>query len=115
MSRGINAKDELIAHIDGRPVKCIHLHGREYNYDEKKAPSMFLPVGHTQEQFDQFVAVLDVEYDNGYGGQNLYGHIWYVDGTWSERGEYDGSEWWDYKTAPELPEGLDQLTLGHLV
>lgn len=106
---------EILQHIEGRPVKCIHLHGRESWDPEEKGPAMFLPIGYTQEQFEQFLAVLNVHYDSGYGGQNLFGHIWYMDGTWSERGEYDGSEWWDHKYAPELPEGLDQLTLGQLV
>jgi hypothetical protein len=50
--------------------------------------------------------MLDFNYDNGYGGQELYGTIWYVDGTWSERGEYDGSEWWDYREVPEVPSYL---------
>ena len=31
---------------------------------------------------------IDKEYDDGYGGQELYGTIWYKDGTWSTRGEY---------------------------
>mgnify|MGYP000630626643 CR=1 FL=1 len=51
---------------------------------------------------------LDFEYDSGYGGQNLFGTIWYEDGTWSERGEYDGSEWWEHRERPQIPEELDR-------
>lgn len=47
---------------------------------------------------------LDFEYDEGYGIQQLYGYIWYADGSWSERAEYDGSEWWEHKVCPPLPE-----------
>ena len=43
---------------------------------------------------------LNIEYDDGYGGQELYGTIVFNDGTWLERGEYDGSEWWAYKNTP---------------
>ena len=44
---------------------------------------------------------LDVEYDSGFGTQELFGYIWYVDGSWSEREEYEGSEWWCHKVKPE--------------
>lgn len=46
---------------------------------------------------------LNVKYDNGYGGQELFGTIWYADGTWSSREEYDGSEWWRHNKCPKLP------------
>jgi len=48
--------------------------------------------------------LLDVEYDNGFGSQELFGTIWYADGTWSSREEYDGSEYWGYHKCPELPK-----------
>lgn len=54
----------------------------------------------------KFLRSLNFEYDNGYGGQELYGTIWYDDGSWSERGEYDGSEWWEHKKCPEYPVEL---------
>ena len=50
-----------------------------------------------------------MDYDSGYGSQQLFGTIWYKDGTWSTRGEYDGSEWWKYNSCPELPKLLDRL------
>jgi len=46
------------------------------------------------------LALLDREYDDGFGGQELDGTIVFKDGTWLERGEYDGSEWWEYKCKP---------------
>ena len=30
--------------------------------------------------------------------------IVFEDGTWLERGEYDGSEWWEYKQKPTLEQ-----------
>ena len=41
-----------------------------------------------------------IEYDSGYGVQYLYGVVVFNDGTWLERGEYDGAEWWQYKKTP---------------
>lgn len=44
-----------------------------------------------------------VDYDDGYGGQELFGTIWLKDGSWYERAEYDGSEWWVHRVCPPLP------------
>jgi hypothetical protein len=41
-----------------------------------------------------------LEYDSGYGLQELDGVIVIKDGTWFQRGEYDGSEWWEYMVTP---------------
>ena len=43
---------------------------------------------------------LDFEYSEGYGAQELFGLVLFNDGSWLERGEYDGSEWWEYKKTP---------------
>lgn len=44
----------------------------------------------------------NTQIDSGYGAQELFGYIWYNDGTWSERAEYDGAEWWEHKIAPNF-------------
>ena len=91
----INAKEELIKHIKDRQVKFVYIHfGKDFALDEQKIFS-----GKLGEVFP----MLNFSYDNGYGWQYLYGTIWYEDGTWSERGEYDGSEWWEHRQCPEIP------------
>lgn len=47
---------------------------------------------------------LDFTYDSGYGTQKLFGVVFFNDNTWLDRGEYDGSEWWDYITTPTLEQ-----------
>ncbi len=96
----INARFEFLEHIQNRQsaVKCAQI----AMYDD--GPRFFLKVGYSPEQFSHFVQTLDFTYYNGYGGQELFGTIWYSDGTWSEREEYDGSEWWEYRSCPEVPE-----------
>jgi len=55
--------------------------------------------------WEEFSSVANVEYHDGYGsacvpmGLLVVGEDW-----WLERGEYDGSEWWEYKTLPKKPE-----------
>ena len=54
----------------------------------------------TWKTFDD--AVRHLEYDNGYGGQEINESLSVVfkDDTWLERAEYDGAEWWEYKKCP---------------
>jgi hypothetical protein len=53
--------------------------------------------------------ILDFEYDNGYGGQELFGYVVFKDNTWLERGEYDGSEWWEYQKCPTYNEIKEKI------
>lgn len=87
----INAKKELIEHIGGRKVEfvSIALH-KGYNS----------PLVKIKGTLEEILPLLDFEYDSGYGLQELNGYIWYTDGTWSDRGEYDGSEWWQHQERP---------------
>lgn len=47
-----------------------------------------------------------IEYDNGYGSPEVPEDLVVVGvDWWLERAEYDGSEWWEYKTLPTLCAG----------
>ncbi len=65
-----------------------------------------LMYNYTPEEFEEFMNKLDFEYDAGYGMQYLDGIVWLENGTWLERGEYDGSEWWYLKGNPTIPAFL---------
>ena len=48
-----------------------------------------------------FEEIADFEYDNDYGGVEILERLIVVGiGFWLERHEYDGSEWWEYKSMP---------------
>lgn len=59
----------------------------------------------------QFAEMADAEYYKGYGTAIVMTDlvILFKDGTWLERGEYDGSEWWEYKRAPNIPHNPQPL------
>jgi hypothetical protein len=63
--------------------------------------------------WEQFESIANVEYDAGYGGQEVVmdlvvvGHGW-----WLSRGEYDGSEWWNYNSPPALDPDYRTLHQG---
>ena len=98
----MNAKKEFLKEVEGKPkLKCA-LVKLEKGYREYDV--YFLPTGFTNKDFDEYLNSLDFEYDDGYGGHPLYGTIWYEDGTWSERYEYDGLEYWTFKKCPPIPD-----------
>lgn len=97
----MNARQELEGALRGRAeMLCATIsHGSHGEFR--------LPVGYTEKMLDVFMESLDFNYDNRYGGQELYGTVWLKDGkSWLERGEYDGSEWWNFKRTPEIPGEL---------
>ena len=89
-----HAQKELIAHVGSNDVELIRIvFGRSCGSN----PQIFI-----EGSMNDVLPMLDFEYDSGYGSQNLFGYIWYKDGTWSERGEYGGSEWWEHMTRPPI-------------
>ena len=98
----MNAKSEFLDHTSDKYVLCACIkYGRSYNDDQKV---FILRCDYSDSELSSFLSLLNFKYDEGYGGQELYGHIWYKNGTWSERDEYDGSEWWNYCSVPEIPK-----------
>ncbi len=55
--------------------------------------------------WSDFVVLANVEYSAGYGAQEVARDLIIVfsDGTRMERGEYDGSEWWEVRK-PFVPK-----------
>ncbi len=54
--------------------------------------------------WEEFVSLANVEYSCGYGCAEIARDLIIVGKDfWLERGEYDGSEWWEFKRMPEKP------------
>jgi hypothetical protein len=116
-----NAKNELLHLIRDNKILCSEIELEEHQemsikldyfknplvklveseYDRKIVIRLF--PGYSESEYELFLRGLDIQYDSGYGGQRLFGIVWMQDGTWLSRGEYDGSEWWDWNKLPELP------------
>jgi hypothetical protein len=56
--------------------------------------------------WEEFRDLANVEYDSGYGGQKVASDLIFVfeDGQKMWRGEYDGSEWWEFGSPFVMPE-----------
>lgn len=104
----MNAKEEFLRRVNLDELKCAGI-SIEIEWNEEHG-QMFkdisLPVGYSELDLNLFLDQLDLEYDSGYGSQELFGTIWMKDGTWFDRGEYDGSEWWQRQQCPEIPAEL---------
>ena len=128
MARNTNAKTEFLNHINSKQkVLCAKIfyqffegfekqkqaivqNGDNYGDDEEIIERIFiLTTGYTQDDWNEFLSKLDFMYDSGWGSQQIFATIWYVDGTWSDRGEYDGSEWYQHHVCPEIPEDVFRL------
>lgn len=102
-----NCYNEFISHVNESTksrVICAEIK-HDPNYGEN-VRTFSLKQGHTPDEYEDFLKSLNFSYDSGYGSQKVFGFIWYEDGTWSELGEYDGSEWWAYKVLPVIPDHL---------
>lgn len=100
----MNAKKEFLEEITGKELVCAKIGIRDggwgtYNWN-------ILNPGFTEEEFNEFLDKIDFEYDDGYGGQQLFGVILFTD-SWSDRGEYDGSEWWRNNKMPTIEEVIN--------
>ena len=62
--------------------------------------------------WDDFCLKANFMYDDGYGGNEIPMDLIVVGKDfWLERHEYDGSEWWEFKTMPVEPEETRELVL----
>lgn len=52
--------------------------------------------------WNKFAEISNREYDSGFGANEVNSSLVVVGKNWwLERGEYDGSEWWEYKELPK--------------
>jgi hypothetical protein len=108
----VNAKEELLAvlsrhGLDTRAIRAADIILDPYSYGPvllERPVVLKLPLDDTG--IVRNLDVLDVEYDDDFGTQYLDGTVWLTDGAWLQRGEYDGSEWWEYCRYPVIPVDL---------
>ena len=63
---------------------------------------------HTKMTVKEFLEHANVEYNDGYGSEEINTDLILVGKDfWLERGTYDGSEWWEYKSMPNVNDFVD--------
>lgn len=66
--------------------------------------------------WDKFKDIAAFDYDNGFGGQEIASDliIYFKDHTYITRGEYDGSEWWQYNIILQYNEDDEYKDFNYL-
>ncbi len=65
-------------------------------------------------EISRFIELANVLYDDGYGSEEVATDLLVVGADWwLERHAYDGSEWWEYKALPQMPQEVKSVN--HLV
>lgn len=108
-----NALEELLSILERNKctIRCATIKRDIGYWDDADAyiaeEPIILREGYTSEEYQEFLHRIDFDYDAGYGMQEIDGTIWLMKpNTWLTRGEYDGSEWWEYNECPTVPEEL---------
>lgn len=97
-----NVMQELIDVMERIDLKFDDIVFANVVLEESDRMKASLPPGWQDTDMDCFKSQLIRmgSYDSGYGSQRLYGTIVFKNSAWLERGEYDGSEWWELKKMP---------------
>lgn len=83
-------------------IQCAYVYFEDY---ENKVEMCSLPENYTEEELAGFQNYLNIEYNSGFGSQVLFGEVFFKDGSWLERSEDDGIEWWTHRKC-EIPDFL---------
>lgn len=80
-------------------LKCLADHNKSV------ADVLYVADQDTYTTWKEFAKVANIEYDDSFGTQYVNAYLQIIGKDfWLERHEYDGSEWWAYKTQPVLPK-----------
>ena len=62
--------------------------------------------------WDDFLLLADIEYNNGFGAQEVAHDLTIIfrDGSTMWRNAYDGSEWWEYGEPVKIPNEQKKIT-----
>jgi hypothetical protein len=67
-----------------------------------------IPISVTSDKVDEVYEKFKYTvYDSGCGMQEVVGTVVFKDGTWLERQECNGSEWWEHKVCPKKEDYLE--------
>lgn len=85
-----------MSNLKEETLKVLHNHGK------RKEDVKYVCGAEFQISLEQFWKLADTEYDSSYGAPEIATDLMLIgDDFYMDRGEYDGSEWWDFNTMPD--------------
>jgi len=104
MKTETNAKDEFMFTVGTGAFSSKLICARiSYQPDYYTETIFSLKPGYTEDDYQEFLKALDFTYNASYGRQYVFGTIWFEEGVWYDRYEYDGSECWQRNKYPGIP------------
>jgi hypothetical protein len=101
IDKGDRDKYESIYDDNGELIEEKFILDKGFHVESK------LNTGYSKQELEEFLTSIDVEYDDGYGGQELFGLVLLEkEGVkaFLGRHEYDGSEHWRFIKVPSEQE-----------
>ena len=96
-----------MANLWGETIKVLENYS--IKWDEVDAVILAGDCAITKENFEE--GARKTYYDNGYGSAEILSNLKIIGWNWwLERAEYDGSEWWELKTMPTIPNETRKIT-----
>lgn len=102
----MNAWEEIKDLVEGKTIVAAYI-VIDTDYSTNKPYRVYFDL--RVNPIETMEECLNFWYDSGYGEQELFGMVLFFDGSWLERGEYDGAEWWEYKKTPTVEEVYGSL------
>ena len=82
--------------LKNETLEVLDIHGK------RKEDVKYVRGDEFQINLEQFWTLADTEYDNSFGAPEIATDLMLIgDDFWMERGDYNGSEWWDFHRMPD--------------
>ena len=107
----MTAKESLLKHIKDNKVDYVQIRWVDYDNDAEET---------IQGELEEVLPLLDFELDSTSNFEvehyEIFGTIWYTDGSWSVRNEYNDIFYWEHLNRPIMPDrdNRDKVSLNSL-
>lgn len=98
----INAKDELLYQLEyGFTIKCASL--EYYNSKDVTSKKILLKLSYTQSEYEEFLEIMDFEYENDADYWIFSGEVFFEDGGHLTRQQGMEKEYWSHIPTLRIP------------
>lgn len=99
-----NAEQEFMKAVNyPSKIKCVSILYENQGRGWGETRKVVLKLNNVQDEYKEFLNLLEFTYRGGFSGQELYGIVMFENGSWLSRVEYDGSLHWKHNISPVIP------------
>ena len=104
-----NAKEELLEflmgckkRIEGKIIGITILYTKPNHFNGNIVDTYHVFNYHQNDDLNEYLNLLDFEYEGRWDELTIAGTIWFSDGNYAHREDFDGQEWWHLHQAPMM-------------